>query len=83
MAAVTEANDKLDQDATARTDSKQSELDDINNQLEARIQIHEKHIGAMKKKYEDLEKKIEQVVRAHLKNSYSLVNEEMTTVGVH
>ena len=29
------------------------------------------------------EKKIEQVVRAHLKNSYSLVNEEMTTVGVH
>ena len=60
LAAVTEANDKLDQDATARTDSKQSELDDINNQLEARIQIHEKHIGAMKKKYEDLEKKIEQ-----------------------
>lgn len=29
------------------------------------------------------EKKIEQVVRAHLKNSYSLVNEEMTSVGVH
>lgn len=29
------------------------------------------------------EKKIEQVVRAHLKNSYNLVNEEMTTVGVH
>ena len=29
------------------------------------------------------EKKIEQVVRTHLKNSYSLVNEEMTSVGVH
>lgn len=29
------------------------------------------------------EKKIEQVVRAHLRNSYSQVNEEMTNVGVH
>ena len=50
---------------------------------ERRNQALEEHWGIYLAMRFGPEKKIEQVVRAHLRNSYSLVNGEMTNIGVH